>query len=252
MSRSTILRLALVSLALGTVSSFLMLIPNWNGEAASTAAADIDRLLDVTVVLSCYVFSIVMVALIYAVWRWRVKPGDESDGEPIHGNTRLEVLWTLIPTLIVLFLAGYSWVVLDKIEAKERNPMVVDVYSQQFAWTFRYPEQGIVSNELHVPLGRQVELRMHALDVLHSFWVPEWRLKKDNVPGIDTSIVVTPDRLGNFQLLCTEMCGAGHGVMRAPVVVERMPALERWARTQDKLPPGEPQGEYQKKDFNGA
>ena len=88
---------------LTVVTSVIMLIPNWNGEQASTAADKIDTLLDVMIVLCSFVFSIVMVMLGYAVWKWRAKPGDESDGEPIHGNTRLEIAWTVIPTVIVLF-----------------------------------------------------------------------------------------------------------------------------------------------------
>ena len=92
---------------------------HWNGQQASTAAPKIDTLLDVMIVLSSFVFSLVMVMLVYALWKYRAKPGDESDGEPIHGNTRLEVAWTVIPTVIVLFGAGYSWVVLDDIEERE-------------------------------------------------------------------------------------------------------------------------------------
>src|SRR4051795_12507175 len=131
-------------IVLTVVTSVIMLIPNWNGEQASTAADDIDRLLDVMIILSSFVFSIVMVMLGYALWRWRAKPGDESDGEPIHGNTRLEIAWTAIPTIIVLFAAFYSWLTLDDIEARDANRMVVNVTSQQYEWGFQYPEQGAI------------------------------------------------------------------------------------------------------------
>ncbi|MGZ5333747.1 MAG: cytochrome c oxidase subunit II transmembrane domain-containing protein, partial [Solirubrobacterales bacterium] len=113
------LKLVAATLVLTAVTSVIMLIPNWNGEQASTAADDIDRLLDVMIVLSSFVFSIVMVMLGYALLKWRAKPGDESDGEPIHGNTRLEIAWTVIPTVIVMFAAVYSWIVLSDIEARE-------------------------------------------------------------------------------------------------------------------------------------
>ena len=93
------------------------------------------------IVLSCFVFAIVMVMFGYAIWKFRAKPGDESDGEPIHGNTRLEIAWTVIPTIIVLFGAGYRWIVLDDIEAKAADAMPVDVTAQQFKWTFEYPER---------------------------------------------------------------------------------------------------------------
>ena len=98
-------------------SSVVMLIPDWNGFAGSEEAGPIDTLLDVMIVLSCFVFSIVMVMFGYAIWKFRANPGDESDGEPIHGNTRLEIAWTLNTTNIVLFGAGYSWSVLNDIEA---------------------------------------------------------------------------------------------------------------------------------------
>ena len=233
------IRLAIVSLAIGAVIAVLMVQIDWNGEAASTAAAPIDTLLDWMVVVSAFVFSIVCVFLGYALWRWRVKPGDEGDGLPIHGNTRLEVIWTIIPTIIVLFAAGYSWVVLDDIEEKDADPLIVNVYSQQFAWTFGYPTEGNKWSEgvFHVPVGRQVIFKMHAQDVIHSFWVPEWRIKKDNVPGITTEAIITPDKPGTYQLVCTELCGAGHATMRATVVAEPEAKFNRWVKGLDEKVP---------------
>jgi cytochrome c oxidase subunit 2 len=228
-------------LVLTVVTSVIMLIPDWNGDQGSTAAGPIDTLLDVMIVLSSFVFAIVMVMLGYSVWRWRARPGDESDGAPIHGNTRLEIAWTVIPTVIVLFGAIYSWITLADIEAHDPDRMVVDVYAQQFEWHFNYPEEAVTSRELHVPVDRQVEFRLHALDVIHSFWVPEWRIKKDAVPGITTHAFVTPDETGNYTLVCTELCGIGHATMRAPVVVEdSQSAFDQWAGAQDPIPETEP------------
>jgi cytochrome c oxidase subunit II len=218
------------TLALTALISVVMVPIRWNGQGASTAAGPIDTLLDVMIVLSAFVFSLVMVMLFYALWKFKAKPGDESDGEPIHGNTRLEVAWTLIPTIIVLFGAGYSWAVLDDIEEHDPNPLKVQVFSQQFAWSFGYPGKGNAwsEGELHVPVGRQIHFKMHAMDVIHSFWVPEWRIKKDNVPGIVTTAIVTPDKVGTYQLICTELCGYGHATMRAEVVVEPPAAFRKW------------------------
>src|SRR5512132_2831367 len=231
-------------IVLTIVTSVIMLIPNWDGEQGSTAAHKIDTLLDVMIVLSSFVFSIVMVMLVYSVWRWRAKPGDESDGAPIHGNTRLEITWTVIPTVIVLFGAIYSWITLSDIEAHDPNRMVVDVYGQQYEWHFNYPEQGVTSRELHVPVDRQTEFRLHALDVIHSFWVPEWRIKKDNVPGITTRAYITPTQTGAFTLVCTELCGIGHSTMRAPVVVEpSQTAWQQWASSQPPIKSDEAAGE---------
>jgi cytochrome c oxidase subunit 2 len=224
-------------LALTAVISVAMLQFDWNGVAASSQAGEIDTLLDVMIVLSAFVFSVVIVMLSYSVWRYRAKPGDESDGAPIHGNTKLEIAWTVVPTVIVLFAAGYGWIVLNEIEepAEASQQMQVNVTSQQFKWTFDYPEQGITSDELHVPVDRQLELHLTALDVVHSFWVPEWRIKRDLVPagpggqGIDDTVLVTPDREGAYSVVCAELCGLGHATMRAPVVVHSQAEFDQWA-----------------------
>jgi cytochrome c oxidase subunit 2 len=241
-----IAKLLVAIVVLTVVTSVIMLIPNWNGPQDSTAAHKIDTLLDVLIVLASFVFSAVMVMMGYSVWRWRAKPGDEGDGAPIHGNTRLEIAWTVIPTVIVLFLAIYSWITLSDIEAHDPNRMVVDVYAQQYEWHFDYPETGTTSRELHVPVDRQIEFRMHSLDVIHSFWVPEWRIKKDVVPGITTRAYITPNVVPDHQLtlVCTELCGFGHATMRAPVVVEKTQAdFDQWAAAQPPIKTGETPGE---------
>jgi cytochrome c oxidase subunit 2 len=237
--RLPIAKMLAVTIALTAAISAVMLSINWDGQEASTAAPKIDDLLNVMIVLSSFVFSLVVVMLFYALWKFRAKPGDESDGEPIHGNTRLEVAWTVIPTIIVLFGAGYSWSVLNDIEKLDKNPLTIDVFSQQYAWSFGYPENGgrWSQGEMHVPVDRQIKFEMHAQDVIHSFWVPEWRIKKDNVPGITTTAIVTPDRLGTYQLICTELCGFGHASMRAKVVVERPADFEKWvAGLKERVP----------------
>jgi cytochrome c oxidase subunit II len=228
--RLPIAKMLAATVALTAVISVIMLQVSWNGQQGSTAAPKIDELLDVMIVLSSFVFSLVMVMLFYALYKFRAKPGDESDGEPIHGNTRLEIAWTLIPTIIVLFGAGYSWKVLADIEDKQADHVTVDVFSQQYAWSFAYPGKGYVwkEGEFHVPVNRQIQFKMHAQDVIHSFWVPEWRIKKDNVPGITTTALVTPDKVGTYQLVCTELCGFGHATMRAKVVVESEAKWEKW------------------------
>jgi len=227
------------TVVLSAVISVVMVNINWDGQQASTAAPQIDDLLNVMIVISAFVFSVVVVALAYALYKFRAKPGDESDGEPIHGNTRLEVAWTLIPTIIVLFGAGYSWDVLHNIEQREKDSLTVDVFSQQYAWSFGYPGKGNKwsEGEFHVPVDRQVVFYMHAQDVIHSFWVPEWRIKKDNVPGITTAAVITPDRVGTYQLVCTELCGFGHSTMRATVVVEPPAQFRKWVRGLDQTVP---------------
>jgi cytochrome c oxidase subunit 2 len=147
----------------------------------------------------------------------------------------------VIPTLIVLFGAGYSWIVLDDIEARADDRMPLEVTAQQFNWTFEYPEEdGLTSSQLHVPVDRQLEVHLTALDVLHSFWVPEWRIKRDLVPDgpggdeVDDEFVVTPDTEGTFSLVCTEYCGIGHATMRATVVVESQEEFDQWVADQQR------------------
>ena len=251
MTLSRFLKGAALVVALTIVTSVIMLIPNWNGFQGSAERVKIDELLDVMIVLSSFVFSVVVVMMAYAIWKYRAKPGDEGDGEPIHGNTKLEITWTVIPTIIVTFGAIYSWIILDDIEAAEPNAMPVNVTGQQFAWRFDYPEQGVTSTELHVPVNTQLELHLNALDVLHSFWVPEWGIKRDLVPGanlpgaseIDDTVRVTPTKEGTYSVVCTEYCGIGHSAMRAPAVVHGSQAeFEEWAATQNELPEGESRG----------
>ena len=254
MTRVTYVRLVAAMIVLSAVSSVFLLQFEWFGDAGSEQAGPIDTLFDVMIVLSCVVFSIVMVMFTYAIWKFRVKPGDEGDGKPIHGNTKLEIAWTVIPTIIVLFGAGYSWVVLDDIEAKDSDAMPVHVIGQQFEWTFEYPDElvgtgdsatPLKTEQLHVPVDRQLDVTIEALDVLHSFWVPEWRIKRDAVPsgnpedeGIDNNFVVTPDEEGTFSLICTELCGTGHSTMRAFVVVESQEDFDRWIEEQKQAQGG--------------
>lgn len=247
MNRQTYVRLLAVMAVLTVVGSVVLLQFDWFGPAASEERGPIDTLFDVMIVLSMFVFAVVVVMLGYAVWKFRAQPGDESDGEPIHGNTKLEIAWTVIPTIIVLAGAVYSWIVLNDIEAKADDRMPLMVSAQQFKWTFAYPEETIGSgenesmlttNELHVPVDRQLEVTLEAYDVIHSFWVPEWGIKRDAVPAgtsgdeIDDEFVVTPNEEGTYSLVCTELCGIGHATMRATVVVESQEDFEQWVTEQ--------------------
>src|ERR1700709_1914785 len=170
--RLPIAKMLAATVVMTAAISAVMLSINWDGQEASTAAPKIDDLLNVMIVLSAFVFSLVIVMLFYALWKFRAKPGDESDGEPIHGNTRLEVAWTLIPTVIVLFAGGYSWWVLTDIKKPAENALTVDVFSQQYAWSFGYPGKGMAysEGELHVPVNRQVQFKIQAQNGIPSFW----------------------------------------------------------------------------------
>jgi cytochrome c oxidase subunit 2 len=223
------LGLVVVSLLATIVGSVLALVIDWFPVQASTAADDIDLLYDVLMVASVPVFVLVMAVVIYSVLAFRVEPDDLSDGAPIHGNTKLEVVWVTIPFIMVSLIAAYGWVVLDDIEAAQPDPLIVDVTGQQFAWSYRYPEQGFRSDTLVLAKDRPVEFMINTGDVLHDFWVPEFRLKSDAVPGITTKIRVTPNRIGTYDVVCAELCGIGHSTMRSSVRVVSPESYETWA-----------------------
>lgn len=224
-----VLGVALLSGTATVVGLAIALSIDWFPVQASTAATDIDTVWDVLLILSVPIFVLVMSVALYSVFAFRVDPGDTSDGAPIHGNTKLEVVWVTIPFLIVIALSIYAAVVLSDIEAKEPDTMVVNVTGRQFVWSFEYPGQGKVkSNELVLPKDRRVEFRVTTEDVIHSFWVPQFRLKTDTVPGLTTKIRVTPNRLGNYDVVCAELCGLGHSTMRGAVRVVPPAEFEQW------------------------
>jgi cytochrome c oxidase subunit 2 len=170
---------------------------------------------------------------VMAVWKFRAKPDDDSDGPPVHGHTGLEIVWTAVPTLLVTAIAIVSAIVLAKDDAAGSNPLRVDVTAQQFFWSYRYPDyDNKESSVLRLPVNRSVVLRMTALDVLHSFWVPEFRQKQDLVPGIHPTLHITPNKLGTYPVVCTELCGLGHALMRSRVIVMKPDAFEAWATRQ--------------------
>jgi cytochrome c oxidase subunit II len=219
-------------LAIGVVASVIgvaiCLLIDWFPADAAGAADQIDTVYDVLLICSVPVFVLVMTIAIYSVVRFRAKPGDMRDGPPIHGNTRLEVVWVTIPFLMVTALAIYAWIVLDDIEAKQPNELVVNVTGQQFTWTFEYPSEDVRSTELVLPEDRPVDFRIRTRDVIHSFWVPEFRLKSDAVPGLTTKIRLTPDRIGRYQVVCAELCGIGHATMRQNVRVIPEGEFDGW------------------------
>ena len=223
-------------IAIGVIASLvgiaITLVIDWFPTSASSAAGDIDTLYDVLLICSVPVFVLVMTIAIYSVVRFRAKPGDMGDGPPIHGNTRLEVIWVTIPFIMVTALAIYGWIVLNDIEAKAQDEMVVNVTGQQFTWTFEYPRQNVNSNELVLPVDRPIEFKIKTKDVLHWFWVPEFRLKSDAVPGLTTIIRLAPDRVGRYEVVCAELCGLGHSTMRQFVRVLPADDFDGWVEKQ--------------------
>src|SRR5436305_10573046 len=204
---------------------------DWFPIGASTKAHEIDTLYDVLLIVSVPIFVLVMTVAIYSVIRFRARPGDTGDGAPIHGNARLEVAWVTIPFLLVAGLAIYAWITLNDIEKKQAGEMHVHVYGRQFAWSFAYNGPGgrqIQSDQLYLPVGKPVKFLIRTRDVIHSFWVPDFRLKSDAVPGITTNWRTTPTRLGIHDVVCAELCGPGHSLMRGTVHVVTDRTFTAW------------------------
>lgn len=209
---------------------------HWFPEEASTQAGPVDHLYHVLIVVSVPVFVTVMIIVLFSVQNFRMRPGEEQlDGPPIHGNTRLEVIWTAIPAIILVVLCSYAWVVLNDIEEAQANEMRINVTGQQFAWTFEYPQAGgkpVKSTQLYLPKDRPVRFYVKALDVIHDFWVPAFRMKIDAVPGITTKYRVTPNRLGTYPVVCAELCGLGHSIMRSRAHVVAPAQFNTWLAKQ--------------------
>ena len=213
----------------------------WFPADGSTQAHNIHTLYDVLLIVSVPIFVLVETVVLYSVWKFRMKPGEEEkDGPPIHGNTRLEVVWTAIPAILLVSLCGYAYSVLRSNEKTHPGAMVVNVTERQFAFQFGYAGAGgkqILTPDLYLPKGQPVVFHLRSLDVIHSFFVPEFSVKLDAVPGITTTLRVTPTRLGDYPAECTELCGAGHSLMRAPVHVVSPAAFKTWLGKQKPSAP---------------
>lgn len=234
--------------------------------AASKEAVLIDDLFNVMMVISTGIFILVQGAILFIAFRYQRQEGDDTDAKYVHGNIPLEIVWTAIPSVIVLALSLYSFDIYEQIgglnpmdhsshqgvqqeisNKKQKMPsngvqeaavmnaempgmalplatddsaVTINVSGMQFAWLFNYVGTEVTTGELHLPVGRDIILNLTAMDVLHAFWVPEFRIKQDAVPGRTIPIRISPTVEGTYPLICAELCGAYHGVMRSQVVVQ--------------------------------
>lgn len=239
--------------------------------AASDEAPLVDGLFNTMMTVSTGIFLIVEGVLIYAVIRYRRRAGDNEDGPAIEGNVPLEILWTAIPAIIVVGISLYSFDVYNNTggfdphsahaapmmedtmnmprtaraavvqvsqsdtssrEVKKPAELTINVTGLQYAWLFNYPDKDVTTGELHLPIGKTVEINMTANDVIHAFWIPEFRVKQDAIPGRQTHLRFTPRKAGDYDLICAELCGPYHGVMKSQVVVETQEAFDSWMQEQ--------------------
>ncbi len=231
---------ARVATAIGIVLSYAI---KWFPVQASKQAHETDTLYHVLVIASVPIFVLVVTVILFSVWHFRMKPGEElKDGLPIHGNTRLEVFWTAIPAALLLGLVSYSFVVLRNNERKPAREIPIEVIGQQFAWTYRYPSavtgsKPFTTTKLYLPKDESVRFEIKSLDVIHALWIPAFRLQIDAVPGITTEYRATPDRLGSYPVVCNLLCGIGHGLMRSAAHVVEQGQFEAWVRSRGTSQP---------------
>lgn len=199
---------------------------------ASEESFFVDRLLGMHFYVIAFLFALIMGFMIYSVVAFRRRPDETGDGDYFHGNTALEVIWTIVPLGVVLYFSVLGAGYLRDITAPEANELVVDVTGSQWNWRFDYPEYGISSAELFLPRNRQTRLDITSIDVIHSFWVPEFRVKQDAVPGMVNPLRVTPTEIGTYVVRCAEICGKSHAYMLADVTVMETAAFDAWIQEQ--------------------
>jgi cytochrome c oxidase subunit 2 len=234
-NRPILQMVAIVAIGSAILIPVALIIP-WFPTDASRQAGNIHTLYDVLLIATVPIFVLVTTVVGYSIWKFRMRPGEElKDGPPIHGNTRLEVVWTALPAVLIISMCAYAYTVLRSNEATKKGEMTVNVTARQFAFEFSYPNQDgktVVSSALYLPNNRPVVFKLRSLDVIHSFFVPEFSQKLDAVPGITTTLRVTPTRLGTYPVECTELCGAGHSLMRSTVHVVTPARFQSWLAAQ--------------------
>ncbi|MEX0269789.1 cytochrome c oxidase subunit II [Leptolyngbyaceae cyanobacterium UHCC 1019] len=291
------------SIATLLIGIVLTIVSLWYGQnhglmpvAASTDAPLVDELFDIMMTIGTGLFLLVQGAIVYSFFKFRRKPGDDTDGPYIEGNIPLEILWTSIPAVIVLGIAIYSFDIYntmggldpmdhsvahhsqpthemarmpgaaiaatltdattdatvdavsapsasaapDAMPMTDSTPVATDAPAEmtvqaaglQYAWIFTYPDSGVIAGELHVPVGTRINLAISANDVLHAFWVPEYRVKQDAIPGTPTELAFTPSRVGEYPVICAELCGPYHGAMKTKVIAETPADFNAWIASQ--------------------
>jgi len=242
--KRTVQQMVVVGVIATAIGIAIGLTIHWFPPADSTQADKIDTLWDVLIIATVPVFVLVTVIVCFAVIEFRMRPGEENlDGPPIHGNTQLEVIWTAIPAILIVGLVTYAYVVMRDIEQAPAagNERVVTVTGQQFAWSFAYNEGGkkFTTAQLYLPAGKSVKFDVKSKDVIHDFWVPDFRMKIDAVPGITTHYRVTPKNpaaIGDHAIVCAELCGLGHAFMRQTAHILAPAEFDKWVQKMTARP----------------
>jgi len=207
---------------------------------ASAQGVSIDQLFGIYTWAIAFVFSLIIVPLFYSFVVFRRKKGETGDGVYMEGNSKLEIAWTVLPLIAVLYLAYLGAQSLSETRRVDPTAMVVKVIAEQWNWQFQYPDYLFASKTLYLPVNQQVDLQMTSLDVTHSFYVPEFRLKQDVLPGRTVDLRITPTRIGHFTVSCAQLCGAHHTDMVANVVVVSQADFLAWTKQEIASAPKDP------------
>jgi cytochrome c oxidase subunit 2 len=229
------LAIVAVLVVVGSVITYYLLTAIYQlPTAASAEAGPIDQLFTGHFLFISFFFSLIVVFVLYSIVAFRAKPDDEEEPDQFHGNTPLEIAWTIIPLIIVIGFGIWGWIVLDEVTAESPDEMIVKVRGQQWSWSFEYPDYPEigVSSRMVLPIDQPVQLQMESIDVLHSFWVPEFRVKQDLLPGAVTTLRITPNEIGQYKVRCAEICGTLHWSMQAEVLVVERPEFDAWVEEQ--------------------
>ncbi len=224
---------------------------------ASINAPIYDELFKILFIIGLIIFIGMTLAVIYSLFKFRKRNDQIGDGIALEGNLSLEIIWTIIPSIIVLLIGLYSYNIYDRMggmkelnhnhemmssnaekiwagisqtsdNEKAINNLSIEVSAMQFAFLFNYPKGNFISGELHVPVDQKVSMKMESKDVIHAFWVPEFRIKQDIIPGQPTILNFTPTKVGKYPIICAELCGPYHGGMRASIIVEEESDYNEW------------------------
>ena len=234
---------------------------------ASINAPIYDELFKILFIIGLIIFIGMTIAVIYSLFKFRKRKDQYGDGIALEGNLSLEIVWTIIPSIIVLIIGLYSYNIYDRMGGMKElnhshemmtsnsekiwagisqasndeftsNNLSVEVSAMQFAFLFNYPQGEFISGELHVPIDHKVSMKMESKDVIHAFWVPEFRIKQDIIPGQPTILNFTPTKVGKYPIICAELCGPYHGGMRASIIVEEESDYKDWFNKNTKTEVG--------------
>ncbi len=207
----------------------------WMSAPASTQAHSVDSLLGIELVAIGFLFALVMVFMLYSLVAFRRRDNEETDGDYFEGHTKLEITWTVLPLITVLALSVLGARGLAQATSAKADEMTVHVTAFSWGWKFAYPDLGIdASPTLYLPVDQHILLQMNSVDtdVIHDFWVPEFRVKQDLVPGVPTQLRITPNKIGEYTVICDELCGTGHTNMQAPIQVVSSGDFDAWIAAQ--------------------